>query len=298
MENLRGAALMTAAMAAFAIEDMLIKQLSASLPTGQIIAIIGTGAALFFAGYFLVRGERIWSPLYLHPHVLARSGLEIFGTLCFVTALALIPISTASAILQAVPLFVTLGGALFLGQPVGWRRWTAIVIGFLGMLLIVQPGLDGFEPAALFAVAAMVGLGARDLLTRALPVPVPGPRLSIHAFTALIPAGLALMWATGTPPVRPEGIDLVRMIACVGVAIVAYLTIVGATKIGDVAVISPFRYTRIVFALIVGFMVFGERPDTLMLTGVALIVGSGLYAFLRELQIARRAASTESANSL
>ena len=152
MDNLRGILLMIAAMAGFAVEDTFIKLTSASMPTGQILIGLGLGGLVIFGVLTRLRGQRVMTAAILSPLVLVRNLAEAIATMGFVTALSLVPISTASSILQATPLAVTLGGALFLGAAVGWRRWTAVTVGFVGVLMILRPGLDGFEPAALFAV--------------------------------------------------------------------------------------------------------------------------------------------------
>jgi drug/metabolite transporter (DMT)-like permease len=282
MENLRGAALMVLAMLGFAIEDMFIKLLAARLPTWQIIACLGIGAGGFFAVLLRARGEALFPRAVLSPLVLLRNLGELVGTLCFVTALALTPLAQASAILQALPLSVTLGAALFLGEAVGWRRWAAICVGFVGVLLVIQPGLAGFDANALFAVAAVVGLTLRDLATRRIPRTMSSFQLSFLAFLTLIPASGLLALTTGGAGVMPLPRDWALLAGAVVMGILAYSCIVGAVRLGEVSFVTPFRYSRILFALVLGAVIFGERPDALMLTGAALIVGSGLFTLWRE----------------
>ncbi|MDA0962445.1 MAG: DMT family transporter [Proteobacteria bacterium] len=282
MENLRGAALMVLAMLGFAIEDMFIKLLAARLPTWQIIACLGIGAGGFFAVLLRARGEALFPRAAVSPLVLLRNLGELIGTLCFVTALALTPLAQASAILQALPLSVTLGAALFLGEAVGWRRWAAIAVGFVGVLLVIQPGLAGFDANALFAVAAVVGLTLRDLVTRRIPRTMSSFQLSFLAFLTLIPAVGLLALTTGGAGVMPLPRDWALLAGAVVMGILAYSCIVGAVRLGEVSFVTPFRYSRILFALVLGAVVFGERPDALMVTGAALIVGSGLFTLWRE----------------
>ncbi|MEM8851853.1 MAG: DMT family transporter [Pseudomonadota bacterium] len=288
-DTLKGCGLMVAAMACFAVEDALIKSLSGSIPAAQIIWMLGLGGALAFAVWLQLTGRGLWSADYLNRAVLRRTAFEVFGTLCFVSALALIPLSTASAVIQATPLVVAMGAALFLGAKVGWRRWAAISVGFGGVLLILRPGATGFDPAVLLAVGGMLGLAARDLATRALPASITGPRLSVHAFSALVPTGIALQLALGAPFVAPGMADLTTLALCVGIGMAAYLTIVSATRLGDISVVSSFRYSRMLFALLIGVIVFGERPDGATLIGVAIVIASGLYTLIRETRIARAA---------
>jgi drug/metabolite transporter (DMT)-like permease len=286
-DTLRGAAMMVAAMACFAVEDTLIKSLSGTIPPAQIIWMLGLGGALAFAVGLRATGQGIWSPDYLRPVVLVRTGFEMAGSLFFVSALALVPLSTASAVIQATPLVVAMGAALFLGMRVGWRRWAAISVGFGGVLLILRPGAESFDPAVLLAVGGMLGLAARDLVTRRMPAAISGPRLSLHAFAALVPAGLLLQAGLGTPVVQPDAAETVTLALCVAIGMGAYLTIVQATRMGDIAVVSSFRYSRMLFALLLGLAVFGERPDAATLVGAAIVIASGLYTLIREARLAR-----------
>jgi drug/metabolite transporter (DMT)-like permease len=285
MENLRGSLLMVAAMAGFALEDVLIKQLAGSLPMGQVIALIGCGGALNFGLLTIVRGRRLLSPALLSRPVLLRNVAEAVAAVSFVAAIVLSTLSSASAILQTTPLALTLGAALFLGESVGWRRWTAIGVGFLGVLMIIQPGMAGFMPASLLAVVAVAAVALRDLASRAIPADVTGMQLAAWAFATLIPTGLLMMLGMGSTPVLPSAPDLVRLAGAFIVGGIGYYALVGATRTGEVAVVVPFRYTRLVFAMILGALAFGERPDPLMLSGAALIVGAGVYTIWREARI-------------
>ncbi|MGC1260920.1 MAG: DMT family transporter [Jannaschia helgolandensis] len=288
-DTLRGAALMVGSMACFALEDGLIKALSGTFPAAQIIWMLGLGGSLAFVGWLIATGQTVWSPHYLRPQVLLRSGFEVAGTLCFVSALALIPLATASAVIQATPLVVAMGAAVFLGARVGWRRWLAIGVGFAGVLIILRPGSAAFDPATLLAVGGMLGLAARDLVTRTMPGIVSGARLSLHAFASLVPAGLLLQFLTGASWVIPDAAQIGILAVAVAVGMVGYLAIVGATRLGDISVVSSFRYSRMLFALIVGMVAFGERPDALMIVGVVIVIGSGVFTLLREARL--RAAS-------
>ncbi len=297
MDNLRGIALMIAAMAGFALEDLFIKNAAAYLPPGQILVVLGAGGAAIFALLARMRGERLIDPVLLSPIVMARNAGEALAAIGLVLALALTPLSTAAAILQATPLAVTLGGALFLGAAVGWRRWTAIGVGFLGVLLIVRPGMDGFMPASLFAVLAVAGLAMRDLATRALPDTVGTFQLSAWGFGVLVVSGVFLMAVMADAPVwHTAGHWHVGGAIVIGV--LAYYAIVGASRIGEIAVVTPFRYTRLVFALAIGYVAFAERPDALTLAGAALIVATGLYTLVREARLSRSRAAANAAHAI
>jgi len=197
LENLRGIMLMVISMAAFAVEDMLIKLASDSMSVGQILAILGAVDGAIFYALLRANGERLLGRDLLHAPVILRNMGEVFGSLAFVTAIVLIPISTASSILQASPLVVTMGAALFLGEAVGWRRWTATFIGFLGVLMVVRPGLEGFDANALFAVAGVIGLAIRDVATRAIPRSLTSLRLGALAMLLLVPTGLIMTSFSG-----------------------------------------------------------------------------------------------------
>jgi len=282
MDNLRGAALMTLAMLGFAAEDMFIKLMAGALPTWQIIAALGFGGSVVFGALTVLRGQRLFTRAYLSRAVALRNLGELIGTVGFVTAIALTPISSASAVLQATPLAVTLGAALFLGEPVGWRRWSAILAGFAGVLLVIRPGLDGFDINSLFAVQGVVGLAIRDLSTRRVDRGVSSFQLSFLAFLPLIPAAGVLSLVSPRAPVVPDGYLWSMMAGAVLLGALSYYAIVGAMRVGEVSFVTPFRYSRMLFALVVGFFVFSERPDALTLAGAAIIVGSGIYTLLRE----------------
>ncbi len=289
MDNIRGSLLMVASMAGFALEDMLIKQMAVALPMGQVIAMIGLGGTISFSTLTLMRGQQVWSRVFLSWPVLLRSLGEIIATAGFVSAVVLTTLSSASAILQAAPLAVTLGAALFLREPVGWRRWTAIGIGFAGVLVIIRPGLEGFAPESLLGVVGVAGLALRDLAVRYVPPEVTSAQLSVWGFAIVIPTGLLMMLFMGTPPAVPGAVDLARLGTAFVVGGLGYYALVAATRTGDVSVVVPFRYTRLVFAMILGALAFGERPDMLMLMGATLIVGAGLYTIWREGKARRQA---------
>lgn len=286
MDNLRGIALMVASMAGFAIEDAMIKGVSARLPSGQILIVLGIMGAAIFAAIAKARGLRLVSPALVQRSVVVRNLSEMVGTVCYVSAIILTPLSSASAILQATPLAVTLGAAVFLGAPVGWRRWSAIAVGFAGVLIIVRPGAEGFMPASLLAVAGVIFLAARDLATRTAPPHIASLVLAFYGFAAVVPAGgVLLAFQGGWAPLTAELVLRLAVTALVGVA--AYYAIVAAMRVGDVAVVTPFRYARIVFALILGVAVFDETVDGWTLAGVAIVIGSGLYTLLREARLGR-----------
>lgn len=288
---------MAAAMAGFAIEDVLIKQMAGALPVGQVLVMVGAGSGLLFVLICLARRDPVLSRMFFYAPVMVRNFSEAGGSAAFVSALALTTLSGASAILQATPLAVALGAALFLGERVRWRRWTAIGLGFLGVLMIIQPGLSGFEPASLLALLAVVMLGARDLASRAVPQEVSSVQLAAWGLLSLVPAGLLMLLVSHAEVQAPGTADLLRLVAIVVVGGAAYYAVVLATRIGELSAVMPFRYTRLVFAMLLAYWVFGERPDLMMLAGAALIVGTGLYTIWRSAMLRRRTAQDQRPNS-
>ena len=284
MENLRAIALMVLSMAGFAVEDMLIKYIALEMPTGQFLMLIGAGGALIFTLMAWKQGQAVLSADFLRPTIIIRNLGEVIGTLGFVTALVLTPLSSASAILQATPLAVTLGAALFLKEAVGWRRWSAILIGFGGVVAVIRPGLDGFQPASLFAVLGVIGLATRDVATRATPAEISSLVLSAHGFGTLVPAGAMLLWISGGA-IAPSAQGYSLLFAALIIGVSAYYALTLSMRLGDVAVVTPFRYVRLVFALFIGVTVFHEQPDVWTLSGAAIIILSGLYTFFRERQL-------------
>ncbi|MEM8556042.1 MAG: DMT family transporter [Pseudomonadota bacterium] len=277
---------MVLAMACFALEDVAIKAASASLPISQILILLGFAGAGVFAAWARAQGVPFRPDLATHPAVLARNFAEMMGTVFFVSAISLLPLGLVSAIFQAAPLVVTLGAAVFLGAPVGWRRWSAILVGFVGVLMIVRPGAAEFEPAALLAVGATFFLAMRDLATRKAPEGIPSLILAMYGFGSAGIAGIVLIPLTD-PFAWPSALVWKSLAGglCVGVG--GYYAITVAMRAGDIASVTPFRYTRLLFAMTLGFVIFGEIPDGWTLAGATLILGSGLYTLARERRVQR-----------
>jgi drug/metabolite transporter (DMT)-like permease len=279
--NRRGAGFMILAMAAFAIEDALFKSATVSVPPALALMIFGATGLVVFAALAMLRGERPWPQGGLSAGLILRSAFELAGRLFFALALAFTDLAATSAILQATPLVVTAGAVLFLGEKVGWRRWLAIAVGFAGVLLVLRPSGAMIAPTALFAVVATLGFAGRDLATRASKPSVTNAQLGTLGFAVLILAGLTIQSVAQTPLTVPAAVDFWRLLTAGGFGVVAYSALTAAMRRGDVAVVTPFRYTRLPFALVLAVLVFGERPDAVMLLGSALIVGSGLFTLAR-----------------
>lgn len=293
MDNIRGAILMVIAMALFALEDSLIKLMSATIPTGQILITIGLGGAAVFAGLAIAKHERPLGLWMLQGAAGIRALCEAVATLGFVTALALVPISLVTTIIQASPLLVTLGAALIFKAPVGPRRWMAILIGLIGVLIVLRPFGSSFEPAALFAVIGVIFMSGRDLATRQIDKSISSTQLSVLGFLAIVPAGLASLAIFGQTPVMPDTYGNLLMLGAIIIGVPAIYCIIAAMRIGDISFISPFRYSRIVFGLLAGVVIFGETLDGYTLIGAAIIVASGTYTLLREAKLRRTSQSAK-----
>lgn len=285
MQTVRAILLMILAMAFLALSDLFIKLSSQVLTPGHVMFYLSLGVTLFFIVTARVQRAKLLSRDALHPWVLARSSLEIIGGLGLVLSIGRIPLSLFAAIMQMAPLVVTLGAAVLLKEPVGPRRWIAIFAGIVGMLLVIRPGADGFEPAALFAVMGVCGLGLRDLITRLSPSHIPSISLATWGFTATIPTGLVLLLAM-QEPVEVTAVTVWHMTAAVAVTAAGYYAVTQAMRMAPAAIVSPFRYTRLIFTMGLGILVFGERPDALTLLGAGIILTAGLYALYRERKLA------------
>lgn len=290
--NLRGIVLMVVSMAAFAIEDSFIKRAADDMPTGQILLMLGVFGAAIFTVMAARAGQKPFSRDLLQGQVMLRNLGEVIGTMGFVTAIALTPLTSATAILQAMPLAVTLGAALFLGKSVGWRRWTAILVGFAGVLVIIRPGLEGFDINSLWAVLAVFGLAIRDLATRRVPARIGSMSISVSGFVSVAILGAAMLALSGGA-VWPGTLQTALMVGALSAGVVGYWMVVEAMRVGEISAVTPFRYARLIFALIIGILIFGERPDVMTLAGATLVIGSGLYTFARERVRRRNAARAE-----
>jgi drug/metabolite transporter (DMT)-like permease len=280
-DNLTGILLMLAAMALFAVEDLFLKWLAVELPLGQIILVSGLLGAPVFMLMARRAGQGILVKDALHPAVIARNIGEMIGTASFVAALAVVPLGTVAAVLQAMPLAVTMGAALIFGEKVGWRRWTAIGVGFTGVMLVIQPGADGFQPAALLVLVTVLGMSLRDLASRAIPARVTTAQVSAWGLMAVTVLGAGMLGVTGGGR-AVSGSEALILFGAVVFGTAGYWAVTSATRTGEVSVVAPFRYSRLVFSMSLGVVFLAERPDALTLFGAGLIVASGLYAFARE----------------
>lgn len=278
-ENQRGALFMTASMAGFAVEDVFVKAAAKSLPLGQVLLTIGFFGMLAFAAMAVRQREALLPAAFLSRPMLIRCGFEITGRLFYGLAITLTALSTTSAILQASPLVVVAGAALLFGERVTAQRWLAVLIGFAGVLVILRPGSD-FSALSLLAVVGLLGFAGRDLATRAAPRGLSNRQLGALGFAMLAAAGAILLAVTGGATI-PGPLPLAHLAGGTVFGMLGYHALTYAMRTGEVSAVTPFRYTRLVFAMILAMALFGERPDLATWIGAAMVVGSGVFALTR-----------------
>ncbi|MEC5291677.1 DMT family transporter [Aurantimonas sp. C2-6-R+9] len=280
-DNIRAAIFMLVAMAGFVVNDTFVKLTSEELSPPQIMAVRGVAASLLLFLLAWRMGALRPMRLALQPRLLLRTGADFMATLSYLTGLSQMPIANASAIFQALPLTVTLGAAVFLHEPVGWRRWAAIGVGFVGVIIIVRPGTDGFSVYSLSVLAAVVFSAIRDLATRRMDRAIPSLFISLMAAVAVSLLGWILIPFTGGW--QPVSAANALWLSCAAVSIiVGYIFIVQSMRTGDMGFVAPFRYSVLLYALVIGVVVFDDWPSTPVLLGSAIVVASGLYTLYRE----------------
>ncbi|MBY6162611.1 DMT family transporter [Mameliella alba] len=282
-DNLKGSLWMMLAMLGFGVEDAFFKAATGSggITPGMGTVQFGLMAMAIYAIMARQAGVPLWDPAYLRRGLLIRTGFEILGRLFFALSLAYTPLSTTSAILQAAPLVVMASAGLILGEKIGPRRWAAMAVGFIGVLLIIRPSPAGIEANAIFALLGMIGFAGRDVATRTAPAHIRPAQLGVLGFAVVTCAGLVIM--AFEPAITRPSLPAIALICGTALSgVIGYSALTAAMRTGEVSVVAPFRYSRLLVALILAYTVFGERPDTLTLAGAALIVGSGIYSLWRD----------------
>ena len=279
--NTKGALLMALSMAGFTFNDALSKAVTPLMNVGQLMFVRG---ALTTVLVFLVArhmGALGHVRMLMRPTVLLRMLFETLAAVTFLSALGQMPLANVSSILQSLPLAVTLGAALFLGEPVGWRRWTAIGVGFLGVLIIIRPGPEGFTLASLYVLMSVVFAAARDLVTKKIDSGISSLAITLSTAAGITVAGAALIVPFGGwQPMSASTWGIMLVASCL--IFIGYLAIIMAMRTGEISFIAPFRYTSLLWAVTLGMVFFGEIPDIWMVVGTLIVIGSGLYAFYRE----------------
>lgn len=265
----------------FISNDSVTKYISAFINIGQVMLLRGLIATTLIAALAYHRRELSFSREALHPLMLLRSLAEVASTICFLTALTHLPLANASALFHFLPLATTMAAALFLGKGVGWRRWLSIFAGFVGVVLIVQPGADQFNAFSLLVLLSVGFSVVRDLATARAPATVPPIMMSVVTSAGVtLAGGLLIVPYGGWTPVEPWQIIFFMLGAIL--VLTGYQAVILAMRTGELSFVAPFRYVGLVYAFLLGFLIFGEVPNTLMFVGSAIVLGSGIYMLYRE----------------
>ena len=280
-QNVKSISLMIAAMGCLTLTDMLIKITSKTLPIGQVMMIYGIGALAVFWALLHIKREPIRLSLLTNPAVVWRNVGDLIAINSMFLALVYVPLSTIGAVIQAVPILVTAAAALFLRETVGLRRVLAIFIGFLGTLLIIQPSAASFNIATILVLIAAVGMALRDIATKLVRESYSSLLLSFYSCFLFIFSGSVLLVIDGAPS-APDFSNLIALIAMILSGCMGFFFMTEAVRLGEMSVVSPFRYTRLLFSMLAGILILGEQVNTIMLIGSALTILSGLYIWYRE----------------
>jgi drug/metabolite transporter (DMT)-like permease len=289
-DNLRGTLYMCLSMMAFTVNDAFMKSVTQTLPLYQTIALRGViavcGIGLIAAATGALRIKLTRADVRL---VAVRSFADVLATVFFLTALLHMPLANLSAIMQAMPLAITLGAALLYGDQIGWRRMSAILVGFAGVLIIIRPGTEGFDRYALLGVASMACVVARDLAVRPIKSHVPSVIVALGAAVGVTLMGLiGTLWG-GWAAVSPgQGLSILGA----GLFLIAgYLSAVTAMRWGEIGLVAPFRYTSLLWAIVLGWVAFSDLPDFWTLIGSGIVVAAGIFTLLRERALNRALAA-------
>ncbi len=284
--NLIGALFMMGSMAAFTLNDTMTKTTGGDVPLFQLLFLRG----LISISLILVLWGRL-GPMHLRLSfrdwklVAIRSGAEVGASFFFVTALFHMPLANLSAILQSLPLTVTLGAALVYREAVGWKRLSAILVGFIGVMMIVKPGTDGFDIWSVYALVAVLFVTIRDLSTRRLSKAVPSMTVTLAAVLSVTTFSAFAQLATPWAPV--SGTHWTAIGAAAVFVLIGYYLSVQTMRVGDVSFIAPFRYTGLIWALILGWFVFGDWPLPSTLAGAGIVAATGLFTLYRERKVSK-----------
>ena len=279
--NLKSIILMIIAMGCLTLTDMLIKIACQTLPIGQVMIIYGSGALFVFWGLLSIKGESIRPSLLANPAVIWRNVGDLIAMNGMFLALVYVPLSTIGAVIQAVPLLVTTAAVLFFGEQVGLKRVSAILVGFLGTLLIIQPGATNVDNTVTFALVAAMGMALRDIATKSVGESFSTLLLSFYSCFLFIFSGGVQLIVTGVPSVTDLG-NVATLSAMIVAGGLGFFFMTEAVRLGDMSVVTPFRYTRVLFSLAAGILILGEQVNAMMLIGSALTIFSGLYIWRRE----------------
>ena len=271
-ENFLGSFLMVVAMATFAVEDSVIKLVSSVLPVGQILFLLGVGGALSFSGLALILRKEIFSYGVFTRPMHFRVISEVTGRVFYSSALALTPLASSTMILQATPLVVVIGAAVLFKEKVSALRWAAVLLGFFGVLIIIDPSSDSFSFLSILAVLGMLGFAGRDLASRVVPKSLNILALGFHGFMSIALSGIVLTLFCNEPIIWPDSNSWLYLLLGVFLGTIGYSALISAMRIGEVSAITPFRYSRIIFGVAIGMFFFGENITLTATLGCGLIV--------------------------
>lgn len=292
-ETLRGIIAITACNLLFLVNDTMLKLANSELPLGELLFVRGLFATLLMVPILAWTGVYRRAPMLLSWPVFLRLFAEVCAASLFLVALFHLPIANVNAILQVVPLMVTAAAAVFLGDEVGWKRWLAIAVGFTGVLIVIRPGLSGFNMFSLVALASMLFITLRDLTTRLISNALPALLIAFATGLSVCLTGPVIGLVAGETWTLPTTRGFALTAGAAAFLIGGYVTAVDFMRHGDIAVIAPFRYSVVVWAIIVGLIVWGEVPDAMMLIGTTIIIATGIYTFHRERRLARIVAESD-----
>mgnify|MGYP002628330128 FL=1 len=272
---------MTGGMCAFTVNDAFMKSLSGDIPLFQAVLLRGIVAIICLTIMCRVMDQLHFNlPRRDWGLIMLRTLGEVGGTYFFLTALFHMPIANVSAILQALPLAVSLAATLFLGEALGWRRFAAIAIGFVGVVLIIQPGGADFSSYSIYALIAVACITLRDLAVRRMSVQVPVVFVALIAAIGVTALGaIGSLFITWQPMSATSAMQIGGATICL---IFGYIFSVSAMRSGEISFVAPFRYTSLLVALILGMAVFDEWPNVLTVLGASIVVATGLFTLWRE----------------
>ena len=280
-KNSKGIILMLISMASFAVGDTFVKISGAFLSPAQIMFFLIAGGLIIFAIIAKFKGENLLDRRACSSVLLIRYCAEMVGLVAMIIGLTKIPLSVVGTVTQASPILVAAGAVIFFKEVISWRRWSSIFIGFVGVVLVIQPGGQNLNYAVIWAVIALVAFSIRDLVTRLTPPDIPSSSIATFTMIAAFPFTTAWVFLSGEKFFPPE-MDWAVVSSMIILGSFGYLLLITSLRLGELSAIMPFRYSRIVFLLILGFLVFGERPTASMLIGATLILISGVYIMWRE----------------
>jgi S-adenosylmethionine uptake transporter len=274
----RGGMLMSLSMFCFILNDTVTKLLSTKVGIGEFVFLRGLFATAMILGLVALTGHFRRLHLALDRVVVVRALFDLLATGLFIAALFHMPLPNVTAVMQAVPITATLMTMIVFKERVEAWQLGAIVVGLLGVLLIIKPGTSGFNPAVALAAAAMVAVAIRDLVTRRIGPQIPSAVVTLTTAFLVMLGGALWSAVEGLAPMAPQTAATLALAAVF--LILGQLLMVQAVRVAGIAATTPFRYTNVVWALVLGWAIFGFIPDSLAFIGIVLIAGSGLYTIL------------------